>query len=150
LKKHERMAALFLTLLGLTTASYSLFKLKLGSMQLPAAGFMPFLASLVLVVASFLWLMGSLGKDPNPQPFWEGRAWLKPLLAAATVFGYAFIMGKAGYLLSTLLFMLVWQFVIEREKWLKATIIAVVATAAMWLLFSKLLNVQVPTGILPI
>lgn len=150
MKKHERIAALFLMILSVTTGQYSIFTLKLGSMQLPAAGFMPLLASIVLFVASLLWLLGSLGKDPDPRPFWEARGWLKPLLAAVVVFGYAFIMDKAGYLLSTLLFMLAWQLAIEREKPVKAGIIALVATIAMWLLFSKLLNVQVPAGILPL
>jgi hypothetical protein len=149
-KKYERIAALFLMILSVTTGQYSIFTLKLGSMQLPAAGFMPLLASAVLFVASFLWLLGALGQDPDPRPFWEARGWLKPLLAAAVVFAYAFIMDEAGYLLSTLVFMLSWQFIIEREKPVKAAIIAVVTTLAMWLLFSKLLNVQVPAGILPI
>lgn len=150
MKKHERIAALFLMILSVITGQYSIFTLKLGSMQLPAAGFMPMLASAVLFVASLLWLLGSLGKDENARPFWEGRGWLNPLLAALVVFAYAFIMDKAGYLLSTLLFMVAWQFIIEREKPVKAAVISLVTTVVMWLLFSKLLAVQVPTGILPL
>lgn len=148
MKKHERIAALVLTLLGLTTGYHSWANLKLGTMNLPAAGFMPFVASAVLVIASVLWLVAVLGKDEQPQPFWEGRGWLKPLLAMVGIFAYALSMEFVGYTLATLLFMLFWQFFIEREKWLKATLVGVIATAVMWVLFSRLLGVPVPTGML--
>ncbi|HWI65092.1 MAG TPA: tripartite tricarboxylate transporter TctB family protein [Symbiobacteriaceae bacterium] len=148
MKKYERIAALFLTLLGITTGVHAWLNLGLGTMQLPAAGFMPFVASIVLAVSSALWLLGNLSPDPSPRPFWVDKGWLKPLLAFVAIFLYTVLIEPVGYLLATLVFMLLWQFVVEREKWLKATLISVIATAVMWLLFSKLLGVPVPAGLL--
>lgn len=150
MKKYERMAGVFLVLVGLATGVHSWLNLKLGTMQMPDSGFMPFVASMVLVVCSALLVLSSLGKDEKPEPFWEGRGWLKPALAVFMMLFYAWSMDMLGYLFSTLVFMLVWQFVIEREKWLKASIVSVAATVVMWILFSKLLGVPLPTGILTI
>lgn len=150
MEKYERIAALFLTLVGITTGAHSWLNLKLGTMNMPDSGFMPFLASLVLVIASGLWFMSALGQAGRSQPFWEGRGWVKPLLAILFMLVYAWSMDLIGYLLATLVFMLVWQFFVEREKWLKATVISLISTAVMWLLFSQLLGVPLPTGILTV
>lgn len=150
MKKHDRIAAIFLLLVGLSAGVHSWANLNLGTMQLPGAGFMPFVASSILTLSAGAWLVGSLGKAADPQPFWEGKGWLKPLLAVLIMLLYAFGMPAAGYLLATLLFMLAWQFIIERERWLKATLIAVITTAAMWLLFTRLLGVPLPAGILAV
>jgi putative tricarboxylic transport membrane protein len=147
-KKYDRIAAAFLALVGIAAGVHAWVNLHLGSMKLPDSGFMPFIAGTVLAVSSILWFLQSMGADANAHPFWEGRGWLKPTLAAVMMLFYAFTRDKIGYLLSTLVFMLIWQFFLEREKWLKATLVSAIATLAMWLLFSKLLGVPLPTGIL--
>lgn len=150
MKKYDRMAAAFLTLVGIAVAMHAWLNLHLGSLKLPNSGFMPFIASMVLTISSAIWFIQSAGPDPDAQPFWAARGWLKPALSVVMMLLYAWSMNKLGYTLSTLIFMLVWQFLIEREKWLKATVIAVTATLVMWLLFSRLLGVPLPTGILTI
>jgi putative tricarboxylic transport membrane protein len=145
-KKHNRIAGLFLLLVGIATAVHSWLNLGLGDLSMPGSGLQPFVASLVLVIASALWVLENLSTDPNPQPFWEGRAWAKPLAAFVLMLAYALLMDALGYALATLLFMGIWQFGIEREKWLKSTIVAVITTAVMWFLFSNLLAVPLPGG----
>lgn len=137
-------------LVGVAAGVHSVVNLGLGNMQLPNSGFMPFLASVLLVVASAAWVVGSLGKDLDPRPFWVDRGWLKPGLAVLMMLFYAWSMDNIGYVLATLVFMLVWQFLIERERWLKATVVSVTATVVMWLLFSQLLGVPLPTGMLTV
>jgi uncharacterized MnhB-related membrane protein len=55
-----------------------------------------------------------------------------------------------GYILSTLIFLVSWQLMIEREKLLKTAIITIVGTAIMFFLFYYLLGVPLPEGILSI
>ncbi len=57
---------------------------------------------------------------------------------------YAWALEAIGYLTSTLLFMIVWQQVVEREKWIKTIVIALLGTAAMFSLFSLFLKVPIP------
>ena len=148
MKKHERIAGLVLIALGIVTGLNSWLSLKLGSPQHPDAGFMPFLASLAIVVFSAVWVIGNLRPDENPQAFWEPRAWFKPLIAVGMMVLYAVTMESAGYILSTLLFMLLWQFGVEKEKWLRSILVSVISTAAMWFVFAKLLTVPLPQGFL--
>jgi hypothetical protein len=57
-------------------------------------------------------------------------------------------MEPLGYMLSTFIFLVAWQFAIEREKWLKTGAIAIIGTVAMYAIFSYLLRVPLPEGLL--
>jgi putative tricarboxylic transport membrane protein len=146
-KRYERIAGLLLLVFGVTIALYSWLSLELGSFGEPGSGFIPFLASSVMALCAGLWVVGNLGKDENPQPFWANKAWLRPALATGLVLLYASTMESLGYVLSTLVFIVTWQVLVERSKWRTVALVSVSATAAMWLLFTELLGVPVPKGI---
>ncbi len=148
MKKHDRMAGLFLIVVGITTGVHAWLNLKLGSLSRPDSGFMPFIASILMIVCSVTWILNSRGTDEKKAPLWVPGEWYRPAFALAILVAYALTMSPLGYLLSTLLFMLAWQFLVEREKWLKATIVSVLGTAGIYLLFVTLLGVPVPPGIL--
>ena len=57
---------------------------------------------------------------------------------------YGWAMEAVGYITSTLIFMIAWQQIIEREKWLKTMLISVLGTLAMYALFVYLLRVPIP------
>ncbi len=59
---------------------------------------------------------------------------------------YAFLFERIGFFLSTVLFMLGWQIVVERQRWLKAVIITVLCAVAMYTLFKSLLHVELPSN----
>jgi putative tricarboxylic transport membrane protein len=147
MKKHDRIAAVVLMVLGLAAAYYAVSELKLGTPRNPDAGLMPFLASLVVVGTSAAWLFELRGPDPDPQPFWGKGAWVKPLLAIAFLCLYAGTMELLGYLPSTFLFLGLWQFLVERVNWRRATLVTVLGTAGMYLIFVYLLGVPVPESI---
>jgi hypothetical protein len=149
-KRYDRIAAAFLVVAGAAAAFHSWWNLKLGTFRQPDSGFMPFGASLLLMAMSLLWLAGSRGSDERPEPFWERGAWRKPLLALGFLIGYAVLMEPLGYVPSTLLFALAWQLLVERERWMKGTVIAAASTAAMYVMFVYLLGVPVPAGVLGI
>lgn len=146
MKKHERLAGLLLIAVGIVAAVHSYLNLKLGAIRHPDSGFMPFWASVLLVVFSAAWVFQSWGPDERPAPFWGKGEWTRPLLSCAMMVLYGLTLERIGYVTSTLVFLLAWQFLVEREKWRKATLISVVATAAMYVMFVKLLGVPLPTG----
>jgi hypothetical protein len=53
-------------------------------------------------------------------------------------------METVGYITSTLIFMVAWQQIIEREKWVKTMVISLAGTFAMYALFVYLLRVPIP------
>ncbi|MDF2627121.1 MAG: hypothetical protein K0R39_952 [Symbiobacteriaceae bacterium] len=147
MKKHDRIAAVLLIVLGLAAAYYAYADLKLGTLRHPDSGFMPFLASLVVVATAATWLWSLRGPDPEPRPFWEKGAWVKPLLAVTFLIIYAATLEPLGYLPATFIFLGLWQFLVERVNWRRAALVTVLGTAGMYLLFVQLLGVYVPESI---
>lgn len=147
MKKHDRIAAVLLIVLGLAAAYYAYADLKLGTLRHPDSGLLPFLASLVVVITAATWLWDLRGPDPDPQPFWAKGAWVKPLFALTFLIIYAATLEPLGYLPATFLFLGLWQYLVERVNWRRAALVTVLGTAGMYLVFVKLLGVYVPESI---
>lgn len=126
---------------------YSVVGLRLGTLRRPDSGFMPLLAATLLSVFSAAWFWANRGKDANPQPLWEKGEWVRPALVVVLLILYGWSMTIIGYMISTLLFLVGWQFLVERERWWRATLVSVLGTAGMYVLFARLLGVAVPPGI---
>lgn len=145
MKKYERITALITSLAGIWIMYYGWHTLKIGSIHVPDAGFLPFLCGTGLTILGIVWFLILQWKreagDENPA---EKRLWHRPLLALALMVLYGWAMETVGYITSTLIFMVAWQQIIEREKWLKTMIIAFLGTLAMYALFVYLLKVPIP------
>lgn len=146
----ERRAGIFLLLIGLAVAIYSITELKLGSIAQPGPGFVPFISGAGITILSAIWLVINLRKVEKSGALWQKGELRNPVLAVVIIILYTVLINRLGYILSTLLFLILWQFAIEKEKWLKTAVIAIVGTAAMYVLFSFLLGVPLPEGILSI
>jgi cellulose synthase/poly-beta-1,6-N-acetylglucosamine synthase-like glycosyltransferase len=143
-KRHERIAAVIVALGGLAVACYAYAVLKLGSILQPDAGFLPFLSGIALVVLGLCWFAVARGLDDQEKALFEKGRWFKPALALAMMLVYAWTIEAVGYISSTLVFMLAWQVLVERERWVKTIVISLLGTAAMYVLFRYLLKVPVP------
>ncbi|MGB9662755.1 MAG: tripartite tricarboxylate transporter TctB family protein [Moorellaceae bacterium] len=148
MKRHSRIAGVFLIIVGVLIMVDSYFELKLGNFRHPDSGFLPFWYGLGLVVLSMVLVLTHLGADKEPLPFWSKGQWVRPLMAVIIVLIYSLILESLGYVLSTFLFLLSWEAIIEREKWGKTLSICVLGTLAMYVIFERLLGVPLPTGIL--
>ena len=148
--KQERTAGLVFILFGMAVSLYSFTVLPLGTVGQPGPGLFPLLCGAGIVIMCLLWLFRHRGADSGSEPLWSGGNWKGPLLAVLTMVVYAALMEDLGYVLSTLLFLISWQVLIEREIWWKTAMIAVIGTAAMYVIFVYLLKVALPEGILGI
>ncbi len=145
MKKSERITALITFLAGVWIMYYAWHSLKLGSIHVPDAGFMPFLCGAGLAVLGIVWLLIlQWTKKQGKEGPAEKRLWYRPLLSLALMVLYGWAMETVGYITSTLIFMIAWQQIIEREKWLKTIIISLLGTLAMYSLFVYLLKVPIP------
>jgi hypothetical protein len=119
--------------------------LKLGNIHMPDAGLLPFLCGLGLTVLSVIWFVMLRTKaDVAGADRLELRYRLRPYLSLGLMVLYALALEALGYLSSTLLFVILWEQVIEREKWIKTLLIALLGTAAMYSLFRLFLKVPIP------
>jgi putative tricarboxylic transport membrane protein len=161
MSKSHNIANLVIIALGIFVALYSYYFLKLGILITPGAGFLPFLCGMALTVLGIVWRIQTmilksparvkLAEEPSAAASETGPAALRDspiklcLAFLATVI-YAFLFERIGFFLSTLLFMLGWQMVVERQRWLKAIIITVLCAVAMYTLFKSLLHVELPSN----
>jgi len=161
MSRGENIANLVTLALGIFVTYHSYDALKLGILISPGAGFMPFLCGIALIALGIFWRLQSIllkplrpvepaeeplvagGEAPSP-PLRGSR--VKLCLAIITTVAYAYLFERIGFFLSTLLFMLGWQMLVERERWLKSIIITVLCAAAMYTLFRYLLRVELPSN----
>ena len=142
-------------------AAYSRHYLKLGLMVTPDAGFLPYGIGIALAALGAIWFVATfkagMARKADPAGGGTGdaggetapdRALLlsKMLPGILIIILYAWLFERMGYPLSTVLFMVCWQKIVEREGWLKTTAIALLSAAVMYTLFVYLLRVYLPTG----
>ena len=145
MKKYERIMAILTSLGGAWIMGYAWNTLKLGSIHVPDAGFLPFLCGAGLVVLGIVWiLILQWKKEQRNEDAAEKRLWHRPLLSLALIVLYGLAMETVGYITSTLVFMVAWQQIIERERWFKTMVISLLGTLAMYALFVYLLKVPIP------
>ncbi len=145
MKNYERLAAVFTTMLGAMTMYYAWQVLKLGSIFMPDAGFFPFLCGGGLTVLGIIWILKlQLSKKPATNGSAEKRLWHRPLISLALMVVYGWAFETIGYLTATVLFMIAWQQIIEREKWPKTLAISFLGTIGMYALFAYVLKVPIP------
>jgi len=157
----EKVSAIVLIAFGLFVAYYSRQYLKLGIMITPGTGFLPYWIGIALAVLGAIWLLDTLlsrrgsgaggeesaaGDAAAEREALRGRVLSKFLPGVLLVILYAWLFEKAGYIVSTALFMVGWQKVVEKEGWLKTAVVAVLSAGFMYALFSYLLKVYLPTG----
>jgi hypothetical protein len=161
MSKPESVANLVILALGIFVTYHSYYSLKLGILISPGAGFLPFLCGIALMVLGIVWRLQAIlsksaakverAEEPmaavcevESTPLPGSR--VKLGLAFATTVAYACLFERIGFFLATLVFMLGWQVVVERQRWLKAIIITVLSAAAMYTLFRYLLHVELPSN----
>jgi putative tricarboxylic transport membrane protein len=132
-------------LAGVWIMYYAWQTLKLGSIHVPDAGFLPFLCGAGLAILGIIWLLIlQWTKEQAHEGAAEKRLWYRPVLSLVLMALYGWAMETIGYITSTLIFMVAWEQIIEREKWLKTMVISLLGTLAMYALFVYLLRVPVP------
>jgi putative tricarboxylic transport membrane protein len=154
MKNLDLIGSLFWTMVGgafcVGALKYRLFK---GG--IPGAGFLPFVAGVILIALSLVALVSAIrksngGKASSGQFFPHPDSWKKVSVALGALLAYWIALEHLGFLITTFLFLLFLLRVIDPIKWLWALSTAVLATAFSYALFDLWLRVQLPKGILGI
>ncbi|MCG6536309.1 MAG: tripartite tricarboxylate transporter TctB family protein [Syntrophales bacterium LBB04] len=145
MRKYERITAIIVAGGGVVIMYYAWNTLKLGSIHVPDAGLMPFLAGAALTILGIVWtLILQWTKKREDEGPVERRLWQRPVLSLVLMVIYAWAIETLGYITSTLVFMVVWQKLIEHEKWVKTALVSLLGTLAMYVLFVYFLKVPIP------
>jgi putative tricarboxylic transport membrane protein len=117
----------------------------------PGPGFLPFFSGLALMFISLFVFVPALSRVKKAEPgnfFPERDSFKKLLLALAALVAFGVAMEYAGYLLTTLFFMLFVPRIMAAKGWRMFTVVAILTAVLSYLLFVVLLEVQLPKGLL--
>ena len=145
--------AVSLVLAGL--AGFILFEcrhLAFGSMRIPQTGFFPTILAILLLMFSCMSLVWAvLGEAPARTPdriLPEG--WSRIVLTLAAMIGFAAVLERLGFLLTTFFLMILLLRAIESQRWSKVVFVAILTAVAAYAIFGWLLGIPLPGGVLGI
>jgi putative tricarboxylic transport membrane protein len=127
-------------------------KLAFGTLRVPQTAFFPTVLASLLLVFSVLLLFQSLRQPQSGAILQkiEPEAWYRMGTTLAILIGFAVILERLGFLLSTFFLMVLLLRASEAQSWLRIFIIALATAAVAYFIFAWLLNIPLPAGILSI
>lgn len=127
-------------------------KLGFGSFSQPYAGFMPFLAGLVLGLLALGDLISGLidrwRTEKSDAEIWADIHWGKLMLTLSALFLYAVFFTTLGFLVATILLLFYLFRVMEPKPWKWIVFASVLTTLLFYLGFKVGLETQLPQGLL--
>ena len=114
------------------------FRLGFTAEGLPGPGLLPLVTSVLLLPVG-VWLVLRPRAVGTPEPFRRG-----PILALAVLALYAVALPRAGFVVSTPVFLVAWTMAFHGRSLAHAAALGVALTLAGVLLFRSLLGVPIP------
>jgi hypothetical protein len=146
----ERVGGFFWLLVGLASVSGAI-DLGVGTMSDPHSGFMAFVAGVLIVILALSICVKSYmtgtGEQTKLSELWSGLQWWRPIAICLLVLAFILVFDWLGYFVSSLLMLTIIMRWLEDQSWLFSILVPVVVVTATWLLFSKVLLINLPSGI---
>lgn len=124
-------------------------QLGVGTVSSPGSGFLFFWSSLILGALSIILIIKSiLGKREGKtlRDSWKGLKWSNAVVAIITLFLYALILNKLGFILATFVLMIL-LFGIGKLKYWVAIVSSFIIVMLSYIIFHFFLQIQFPRGI---
>jgi putative tricarboxylic transport membrane protein len=127
-------------------------RLGFGSIRVPQTGFFPSVLATLLLFFSIALLVQTRrqARSESRAQSIKSKAWIRLSITVAAMLGFALVLEKLGFLLSTFIVMLLLLRVIEPQKWSRVIAVALVTALVSYFLFARLLNIPLPAGVLEI
>jgi putative tricarboxylic transport membrane protein len=148
--KGDKISGVFWLFFSTLTAIES-YRLGVGNLHSPQAGFLPFVASIILGILSFFLLLSTKSKKAQPNEELEDITFHRHLIPKVlciitSLFLYAIFLNTLGFVLISVILMAFMLRAIEPQKWYVVTIGAILIPVFAYLLFDVFLKVQLPKG----
>lgn len=129
--------------------AFSALKLGLGSLNSPGPGFIPLIATMFLLVLSFLLFFNSFKNKVISSDASKGAVrYGKTIFVIATLIGYSLLLDLLGFFFVTLMLMFVLFLMGSRRAIISTLVGAFATTISAYILFELILGVRFPRGIL--
>lgn len=150
--KSDSMTGFFFLFFSLVIAIES-FRLGVGNLHAPQAGFLPFAASIILGILSCILLLSTRRKERQlgeeiEEPTFHRHRISKVFCVIVSLFLYAIFLNALGFLLASMILMAIMLRAIDPQKWYVVTLGTILIPITAYLLFDVFLEVQLPKGFL--
>jgi len=143
--KTDVVASLFLSLLGIG-AIIGAIRLQVGTPTEPQPGFFPFLGGISLIVfSSIIFLKGWRGHGGHRVPF---RGVGRPALLLAVMILLVAVLERLGYVIGTFIASGLLLRILNVKSWRVVIFTGFGLALGTYILFDKLLGIELPVGIL--
>lgn len=140
----ERALNLFWVGLGLAIAATST-QFTLFDAAGPGGGFLPMVSGLIIAGCGISLVLGRRREESGA---WPARSvWVRMGFVVAGLVAITLLMPTLGFILSVGPVMLVLMQAVERQSWSTVIVVSVVATFAVYGLFTHLLGTTLPRGL---
>lgn len=128
-------------------AAVGAWRLEVGTLHSPGAGFLPFYAAILFGVLAFVSLLQDLRALSGPATeIWGGVRWGRWLTMAASLFIYVAVLEWLGFMLATFLLMLALFRLLEPYRWTTVILFSLLTMGSAYLFFVVLLDSRLPRG----
>jgi putative tricarboxylic transport membrane protein len=145
-KKTYLLANLFWLALAVP-AAVEAWRLHVGTVRAPGAGFLPFYAAILLGGLALVSLVQDLKTMSGPaSALWGGVRWGRWVAMLAALFLYVALLERLGFVPATFLLMLVLFRLLEPYRWTTVLAFSLFTMGAAYLFFVILLDSRLPVG----
>ena len=125
-------------------------RFNFGTLRVPQTGFFPKTLVTLLLLLSLVLLVQALRQNDGEQGGVkiESDGWIRIGSTLVTMIGFALVLERLGFLLSTFSLMVLLLRAIEAPRWSKVFTVALVTALASYGLFAWLLGVPLPASVL--
>jgi len=126
-------------------------QLGVGGLDLMGSGFMPLLASILLLALSLIDFISSLVKGRTRKRDKKGPTLgelTKPAMLIGALIVYVYFLNSVGFPIMTFLLVYVLFVMMQPKKWRLDLFYAALVSAVTFLFFDVVLKVRLPAGIL--
>lgn len=146
MKKTYFLANLFWIALAVP-AAVEAWRLHVGTVRAPGAGFLPFYAAILLGALALVSLVQDLRTSSGPaSALWGGVRWGRWIAMVVALFVYVAVLERLGFFLATFLLMLVLFRLLEPYRWTTVLFFSLFTMGAAYLFFVVLLDSRLPVG----
>lgn len=143
-----RYSGTFLLLVSAVVLEQAIWAQRILEDGQPGSGFMPLLLGLALAVLSVMLVVKHRRPDEVRRPFWEGRAWLQPLVAVIITGVFIVVFDDVGAITSVAVLVTGWLWLVSKKSIAVAALTGVSTAAVVYVVFERLLDTPFPRGLL--
>lgn len=141
----DRIAAvvIFVVAVNYARIAQAYHGLTVGDIVGPSA-YPYIIGGLMAILAVFLFFQSR--PKPAGEAFWARHG--KPILLATSLYAYIRLLEPAGFILSTFAFLTIGHMGLGERSWVRSAALGAAMTGALWFLFNRLLDLNLPAGFL--